>query len=91
MEFLPYESESEHYKEMQKKFEAKVGDKVYIFKTAERYENGWQNSWVAEMNLAVGHYGIVKGRSDLHGIFVDVPEVAERPLQYPYFVLRIKR
>lgn len=91
---MPYENEFDHYLRMQEKFNIKIGDKVFIFRKAFTHELGWQNSWPEVMDRAVGHYGIVTYSPGQYGIFVDVPEVTRlegRPLQYPYFVIQIKR
>lgn len=37
----------------------KAGDKVYVLRKADNYENGWDNEWVTEMDDLVGTVQIV--------------------------------
>ena len=48
-----------NYIESSKRFSAKIGDKVTVFRKARGRERGWQNCWVDEMNDRIGQTGIV--------------------------------
>ena len=63
----------------------KSGDLVKITRTAKAHESGWSNTWVEDMNPAVGKIGKVVS---VHGneARLDVPEVGDH-YYYPLFVL----
>ena len=50
----------EYYAKQQKAFNAKIGDRVFIFQRCESHENGWNDTWCEYMNSSVGEYGIIK-------------------------------
>lgn len=62
-----------------------VGDKVKITRAAKTRENGWYNSWVHDMDKAVGKIGTVE-RRDYYGVQVNIPGV-NGTYYYPEFVL----
>jgi hypothetical protein len=63
----------------------KIGDKVKVTRAAKSRERGWINSWIKEMNLAVGQIGtVVSLHSDEARL--DVPGIKEKYF-YPLFVL----
>ena len=69
--------------------DVKRGDKVWIVREADSYEDGWGCRWNPDMDKAVGNVGTVSdilSRSRGCGIEVDVPDVG--PFLYPYFVLK---
>lgn len=66
-----------------------VGDKVKLLRKAASHENGWKNSWVDKMDLAVGKVGTVtSAHNDLKDVYVDFPEVDGR-YGYPSFALEL--
>lgn len=86
-----------YYIKGQKAFGARPGDKVFIFRAAEDYTHGWNNTWVTYMNDAIGHYGTVlpdnNAKANELGILLDVPNmrVFHNECRFPYFCLQIKR
>lgn len=62
-----------------------VGDKVKITRTAKNRENGWHNSWVPDMDKAVGKIGTIVNR-DYYGVQVNIPGVYGH-YYYPEFIL----
>jgi len=68
-----------------------VGDRVRITRKAQANERGWDNSWVAEMNKAVGQIGTIVAISIEFApdIEVDVPGIWT--YGYPDFVLKLVR
>jgi hypothetical protein len=79
---------------MQERYHAEIGDHVRILAKATSNDGGWGATWEPEMDLAIGHIGII---TDIlpYAIGVRVPDV-RCPLSrgyyyYPYYVLEIKR
>lgn len=71
------------YIDAQAKAGFKVGDYVRVTRSAESHENGWNNSWVWEMNKSIGEtfriHSIEKHR---HGIRFE-----GKSFSYPFFIL----
>ncbi len=71
-----------------KKCEIKIGDKVRIKRKAKDFESGWDNSWIKDMNPAVGEIGIVIVDWNKAGFELDFPKKADiGGFSFPYFVL----
>lgn len=71
--------------------EFKKGDRVRILRKAQAGARGWQNSWVPEMNAAVGKIGRVTfvDPDRKHDVEVDVRGIIG--YGYPDFVLELVR
>jgi len=74
-----------------KKCGINVGDKVKVKRKAEDLEAGWSDSWVSDMDSAVGRIGVVIGKNGKYGF-----ELRFRPIKskvdptgytFPYYVL----
>lgn len=68
----------------------KVGDRVRVLRKVKDHARGWENSWVDEMDKAVGKIGTVMSvnyNHFNHDIQVYVPEVGD-DFGYPDFVLK---
>jgi Mind bomb SH3 repeat domain len=67
----------------------KVGDRVRILRKVRSHARGWENSWISEMDKAVGKIGQVtyvsSGRA--HDVNVKVPEAGD--WGYPDFALKL--
>ena len=60
----------------------KVGSKVRVLRTAKDREDGWKDSWLSDMNKAVGEVLVCRAvRIDGYGLSLS------GGLNYPYFVL----
>lgn len=67
-----------------------VGTKVKVLRAADDCENGWQNTWVNDMNSAVGHVGVITndtGYGRYNVAFSTAPNASE--YAYPGFVLEV--
>ena len=64
----------------------KVGDKVRILRKAKNLERGWANTWVEDMNKAVGKIGTIYALTPDCPLNIDV-DVAGCIFGYPTFVL----
>jgi Mind bomb SH3 repeat domain len=66
----------------------KVGDSVRVLRRARTHEKGWENSWVSEMDKAVGKIGRVMHVSSIfaHDVLVKVPGAGS--WSYPNFALK---
>lgn len=80
-------NDRDYYLSRHKKFNAKIGDIVTIFRTAEDYEDGWYNSWSPPMSNTVGKIGKIIDDCNEYGFRLAVEGV--RTFVYPYFVLTI--
>lgn len=78
------------YNESQKKFNAKIGDTVHVFRTATDYESGWGTFWDYKMDEAVGKKGKVIDIKNSIGIHIKIHGIVVN-YWYPYFVLRLVR
>ena len=67
----------------------KKGDQVRILRKAKTHERGWGNSWVDQMDAAVGKIGTVFSTAfeGQHDVEVEVPGL-EDVWGFPDFVLR---
>ena len=65
----------------------KVGDVVKITRKAEDGENGWDNSWVEEMDVFVGKNGVVVDSPSDEGVKVFCLEAGDY-YSFPEFVLK---
>lgn len=65
----------------------KVGDVVKITRKAEDGENGWDNTWVEEMDIFVGKNGVVVDIPSDEGVKVYCLEAGDYYL-FPKFVLK---
>ena len=64
-----------------------VGDKVRIKRKAKDRELGWKNSWVEEMNIAVGKVGEVRSDKGECGFTLHFSNKAINGFVFPFFVL----
>lgn len=69
----------------------KVGDQVRVLRKAKSHARGWENSWVSNMDAAVGKIGRVTSLSGaLHDVTVRVPGTGgDEGWGYPDFVLKL--
>ena len=65
----------------------KVGDKVKVFKISKSDENGWDNTWVKEMNEYVNRSGIIIYDNRSHGFKLYFNDGYQTHFEFPYFVL----
>ena len=65
----------------------KVGDVVKITRKAEDGENGWDNTWVEEMDVFVGKNGVVVDSPSDEGVKVFCLEAGDY-YSFPEFVLK---
>lgn len=66
------------------KHKLKIGDKVKVFRDAEMFELGWQNSWSRSMmDATVGKTLTIGGFNGSSGIYL-----SKTGCNYPYFVLK---
>lgn len=67
----------------------KIGDQVRITRRAASHERGWENSWVREMDEAVGKIGTVVSPEKLNLLHNVGVELEGREFGYPSFVLEL--
>lgn len=64
----------------------KKGDQVRVTRVAKTHEDGWQNAWVSDMDIAVGKIGtVVEHTSSMRDVTLDIAGVSR--YGYPTFVL----
>lgn len=80
---LTYE---ERQAEWMKANNIKVGDKVKVIRKCESGENGWDDTWLRIMDIAVGKVLKIIGEPRTVGILLEV-EGFSRGAYFPYFVL----
>lgn len=88
-------SDIDTYIRNEKRFKARVGDRVFIFRKAKNYEYGWQTIWVDSMDQMVGKHGTIIEAGDKYGngIIIEVDELPKNKNQayFPYTCLNIIR
>lgn len=60
----------------------KVGDKVKVLRSAEDFENGWDEEWVSRMDSSIGTEDVICADFGKNGF-----ELKYAGFNYPYFVL----
>lgn len=83
---MPELNTTEHYKIAQSKFKCKIGDRVRVSHSCKKHENGWENSWVSEMDYCIGMIGTITNIDPTKGI-----RFKESMYRFPYFCLDIVR
>ena len=82
--------ESQKYAKRERSFNRKIGDIVHIFRRANSHEGGWLCSWVSEMDVTEGKYGIIVETGDDQGAGIKI-RTDDGEFYYPYTCLRIIR
>ncbi len=78
-----------NYIRNERSFKCKPGDRAYVFRKANDYENGWRYPWIREMDATIGNTGIIlSAENDGHGILIDF---GFDKFYYPYTCLNIIR
>ena len=77
----PTKIEAQAYLDTQAKCGLNIGDIVKITRAAETHENGWNNSWVLDMDLEVGQIRTISLIAE-YGV-----RFKECGYTYPFFVL----
>ena len=65
-----------------------IGDEVLILRKAQDHEHGWTNTWVSEMDAAVGQIGTVTHIEPNHNVVVEISNITFTEFGYPDFVLQ---
>lgn len=78
----------EHYTAAALKTKFRPGDRVRVLRDAKDYESGWGNSWVDQMDDAVGKTLTVSSADIGNGVAL---EDGHLDYEYPFFVLRLVR
>lgn len=78
-------SKTEEYLAKQKAADLQVGDKVKVIRTAKDNEQGWDNTWVEEMDRKPYKIGTIKRDKGVQGFEVSFGDMMD--FDYPYFVL----
>ena len=79
-------SYEERQAEWMKANNIKVGDKVKVIRKCKSGENGWDDTWLRIMDIAVGKVLKIIGEPRTLGILLEV-EGFSRGAYFPYFVL----
>ena len=75
------------YAKRQKAAGFKVGDTVFVTRTAKDFEDGWCAVWVPPMDDAVGYEGKIIEINSALGCIVFIPSQNICGYRFPYFVL----
>jgi len=77
---------SDLYSKKQENCGLKIGDKVKVIKSADKNDNGWENTWVCEMDDMIDRYYKILNFDGSYGVQLRDPRHT-RSFHFPYFVL----